>query len=275
MAGKTLWRRRIAMIERVHAGKPAQITFTCDFHELVTGDLRPGSGVEIRYDPKRIVPEGEPYMFGDRERPITAHACFRDGDQPILQPLESKAGIVVHPDIDLTGQGSMLSTSLSVPEDAERVTLWFSYPSTAGDTRYDSDYGANYCFGFPCRHITVLSATVTGDPETSGHFALSVAADVAVEEVSVRFYVVADPACAKNDASLRRTEETDRLGRAIWSMTVPAPRQAIVRFKLFYRMGRHRFKDDNGGHYYVAPQPEPERPPPPAAELAKAALAWT
>jgi hypothetical protein len=58
-------------------------------------------------------------------------------------------------------------------------------------------------------------------------------------------------------------------------MTVPAPRQAVVRFKLFYRMGRHRFKDDNGGHYYVAPQPEPERPPPPAAELAKAALAWT
>jgi hypothetical protein len=264
------------MIERIHAGKPAQITFTCDFHELVSGDLRPGSAVEVRYDPKRIVPKGEWYIFGDRGRPITAHACFRDGEQPILQPLESKAGVVVHPDIDVTGQGSMLSTSFSVPEDAERVTLWFSYPSTAGDTRYDSDYGANYCFGFPCRHVAVLGATVTTDPETSsGRFVLSVAVDAVVEDVSARFYVVADPACAKSDASLRRTEEIDRLGRAIWSVTVPAPRGAVVRFKIFYRIGRHRFKDDNGGHYYLAPQPEPDRPPPPAAELAKAALAWT
>ena len=190
------------MSERVHAGKPAQITFTRDFHELVSGDLRPGAGVDIRYDPKRIVPDGEPYLFGDPGRPIVAHARFRDGDQPIARPLESQAGIVVHPDIDVTGQGSMLSTSFSVPENAERVTLWFSYPSAAGDTRYDSDYGANYCFGFPCRQIAVLGATVTGDPQaSSGDFALSVAADAAVEEVAVRFYIVADPACAKNHAN--------------------------------------------------------------------------
>ena len=167
------------MIERIHAGKPAQITFTHDFHELVTGDLRPGRPVHIRYDPSRIVPEGEAYLFGDPARPIVAHARFRDGDQAIAQPLESKAGVVVHPDTDVTGQGSMLSTSFSVPEEAERVTLWFSYPSAAGDTRYDSDYGANYCFGFPCRQVAVLAATVTSDPGTSlGHFALSVAADV-------------------------------------------------------------------------------------------------
>jgi uncharacterized protein DUF6209 len=263
------------MIERIHAGKPAQITFTHDFHELVTGDLRPGRPVHIRYDPSRIVPEGEAYLFGDPVRPIVAHARFRDGDQAIAQPLESKAGVIVHPDTDVTGQGSMLSTSFSVPEEAERVTLWFSHPGAAGDTRYDSDYGANYCFGFPCRQVAVLAATVTSDPETSlGHFTLSVAADPAVEEVAVRFYVVADPACAKNHATLRRTEEIDPLG-AVWSVGVPVPRQAIVRFKLFYRMGPHNFEDDNGGHYYFAPQPEPDRPPPPPTELAKAALAWT
>ncbi len=264
------------MSERVHAGKPAQITFTRDFHELVSGDLRPGAGVDIRYDPKRIVPDGEPYLFGDPGRPIVAHARFRDGDQPIARPLESQAGIVVHPDIDVTGQGSMLSTSFSVPENAERVTLWFSYPSAAGDTRYDSDYGANYCFGFPCRQIAVLGATVTGDPQaSSGDFALSVAADAAVEEVAVRFYIVADPACAKNHATLRRSQESDPLGRAVWSVNVPVPRQAVVHFKLFYRVGLHQFEDDNGGHYYLAPQPEPDRPPPPPAELARAALAWT
>lgn len=264
------------MIERVHAGKPAQITFTNDFHELVTGDLRPGAAVDVRYDPQRIVPADEPYLFGDPSRPIVAHARFRDGDQPTERPLESKTGIVVHPDVDVTGQGSMLSTSFAVPENAERVTLWFSYPGAAGDTSYDSDYGANYCFGFPCRQIVVLAATVTDDPRaSSADFALSVAADPAVEEVAVRYYVVADPACTKNYATLRRTEESDPEGRAVWSVSVPVPRQAVVRFGLFYRIGPHRFEDDDGGHYYLAPQPEPERPPPPSPELAKAAQAWT
>ncbi len=46
------------MIERLGAGKPAEITFTCDFHELVGGDLRPGASVLLRYDPLRIVPPG-------------------------------------------------------------------------------------------------------------------------------------------------------------------------------------------------------------------------
>ena len=32
-----------AMIERLWLGKPAEISFTCDFHELVAGDLRPGA----------------------------------------------------------------------------------------------------------------------------------------------------------------------------------------------------------------------------------------
>jgi hypothetical protein len=168
----------------------------------------------------------------------------------------------------------MLATSFSVPEDAQRVTLWFSYTTAAGDTRYDSDYGANYCFGFPCRHIAVLGATVASDPQAS-YFALSVAADVGVEEMAVRYYLVADPTCAKTHAALRRTEESDPQGRAVWSIGVPVPRQAVVRFKLFYRLGSHRFKDDNSGHYYLAPQPEPDRLPPPAPELAKAALAWT
>ena len=206
------------MIERVHAGKPAQITFTRDFHELVTGDLRPGAAVDIRYDPKRIMPEGEAYLFGDPARPIIAHARFRDGGQPIARPLESPAGIVVHPDTDVTGQGSMLSTSFSVPEDAERVTLWFSFPTAAGDTRYDSDYGANYCFGFPCRHIAVLAATVTDDPQASSyHFALSVAADVGVEEVAVRYYLVADPTCSRDsrDSAADRRKRPAGTGRVV------------------------------------------------------------
>lgn len=51
-------------------------TYTNDFHKLLYGDLRPGAELVVRYDPKRIVPEGEPYRFGDPNSPIVAHAAF-------------------------------------------------------------------------------------------------------------------------------------------------------------------------------------------------------
>ena len=47
------------MIATAYVGKPAQITFTADFHELLEGDLRPGEPVTLRYDPRRIVPAGD------------------------------------------------------------------------------------------------------------------------------------------------------------------------------------------------------------------------
>ena len=51
------WRR--TMTKRAFEGLPPQITFTSDFHELMRGDLRPGTDMRLRYDPARIVPPGE------------------------------------------------------------------------------------------------------------------------------------------------------------------------------------------------------------------------
>ncbi|MGZ9082930.1 MAG: hypothetical protein ACXW3U_12600, partial [Rhodoplanes sp.] len=93
------------MIERLGAGKPPEITFTCDFHELVGGDLRAGGPVLLRYDPLRIVPPGEPYRFGDPDRPVVAHLRFHQGATLIDVPLHSPAGLVPCPDVDSTGQG--------------------------------------------------------------------------------------------------------------------------------------------------------------------------
>ena len=98
------------MRQRLHAGKPAEITFTYDFHELVAGDLRPGGPLLLRYDPIRIVPAEEPYRFGDPERPVMAHVRFGEGEAPIDVPLRSPGGIAPCPDVDLTGQGSAVGS---------------------------------------------------------------------------------------------------------------------------------------------------------------------
>ena len=264
------------MIERLGAGKPAEITFTCDFHELVGGDLRPGGPVLLRYDPLRIVPPEDPYRFGDPEQPVIAHLSFRQGATPIDVPLRSPAGLVPCPDVDLTGQGSMLSVRIDVPADAEQLTVWFSYIMTSGEIRYDSDYGANYRFGFPSREISVARATVTRRPdEPFDLLELTVSATDAVEDVAAPFFLVADPSCAKHAARLQRVGQNGGGLGVSWRASIDVPHGAIVRFKVCYWIGGRRLTDDNTGAWYIAPEPEPERIPPPPPALLEAAAAWS
>src|SRR5512147_3256369 len=118
----------VEMIAKAYVGKPAQITFTADFHELLEGDLRPGEPVTLRYDPRRIVPAGDPYIFGSPQHPINAFAQFRDEGPVSQEVLTSPAGIVAEPKYDISGsRGSMLAATITVPDDAQRVIIWFSY----------------------------------------------------------------------------------------------------------------------------------------------------
>jgi hypothetical protein len=265
------------MRRRLHAGKPAEITFTYDFHELVGGDLRPGGPVLLRYDPIRIVPAEEPYRFGDPERAVVAHIRFREGEAPIDVPLRSPGGIVSCPAVKLTGQGSMLSAQVMLPEDADRLTVWFSYTTASGMIRYDSDYGANYGFGFPCREIAVVRATVTRQPDKPGdRFDLTVSTMQAVEEATVQFSLIGDAARIKHEARLRRVGEVAAQERGIlWAAAIDVPHGAITRFKVCYWIGGRRLVDDNMGALYLAPEPEPASIPPPPPALLEAAAAWS
>jgi uncharacterized protein DUF6209 len=265
------------MRQRLWSGKPAEITFTGDFHELAAGDLRPGGPLLLRYDPHRIVPPGEPYRFGDPDRPVTAHLQFHEGESPLDVALRSPAGIIPCPDVDLTGQGSMLSAQLTVPADAERLIVWFSYESTAGTVLYDSDYGADYRFGFPGREIDVVQATITRRPdEPFDCFDVSLSATLAIEAVTVPFFLVADRRCAKHEIQLQRTDEAGAHPEARrWVASISVPHGAIVRFKICYWIGGRRLIDDNAGAWYLAPEPEPDRTPPPTSTLLEAAAAWS
>lgn len=265
------------MRQRLRAGKPADMTFTGDFHELVVGDLCPGGSVLLRYDPHRIVPAGEPYRFGDPDRPVIAHVQFREGEAPVDVLLRSSAGSIPCPDVDLTGQGSMLSAQIDVPADAEQLTVWFSYTTASGEIRYDSDGGANYRFGFPCREIGVVQATVVRRPdEPADRFDLTVSAAEAVEDVRVRFSLVADPVHTRHEVRLPRGGEVEAGGGAtLWAAAIDVPHGAIVRFKLYYWIGGRRLKDDNTGAYYLAPEPEPDHVPPPPPAALEGAVAWS
>jgi Family of unknown function (DUF6209) len=265
------------MRERLHAGKPAEITFTCDFHELVAGDLRPGGPLLLRYDPIRIVPAEEPYRFGDPERPVMAHVRFREGEAPIDVPLRSPSGIVGCPHVTLTGQGSMLSAQVELPEDAVRLTVWFSYRTAGGVIRYDSDYGANYGFGFPCREIDVVRATVTRQPDEPGdRFDLTVSTTQVVEDATVQFSLVGDAACVKHEVRLQRVGKVGaQERRTLWAATIDLPHGATTRFKVCYWIGGRRLVDDNTGAFYLAPEPEPDSVLPPPRALLDAAAAWS
>lgn len=264
------------MRQRQRAGKPAQITFTLDFHELVTGDLRPGGSLLLRYDPHRILPAGEPYRFGQPDRPVTAHLRFHEGGAAIDVVLASPSGVVPCPAVDPTGQGSMLSAQVDVPADADRVIVWFTYAGAASTVCYDSDYGADYRFGFPCREIGVVQATVGPGPDTSAdRFELVVGAAPAVEAVTAPYTRVADPACTRYELRLQRTAERAADGQSVlWSGSNDVPHGAVLRFKVCYWIGGRRLVDDNTGAYYLAPEPEAERLPPPPPALIEAAAKW-
>ena len=263
------------MIKRAHAGQPALITFTSDFHELVTGDLCPDNPVTLKYDPKRIIPKDEDYRFGDPKRPIIAHVQFGKGKPESSQALVSQIGIIENPVNDPTGHRFVLTARFDIPPDAEELIVWFSHLAQSGEMHYDSDEGANYRFGFASYDVTVLDATVVSDPQTpySG-FAVTVAADDKIEAVSVRYRVVSDTEF-RDEKPLQKTGQHDDEGHSIWEVAgLTVPYQAMVRFKVFYWIGGQRYKDDNSGHYYLAPQPEPVKAPPPPPELARAAQAW-
>jgi hypothetical protein len=185
------------------------------------------------------------------------------------------------PDVDLTGQGSMLSARIDMPDDAERLTVWFSYAAASGETHYDSDFGANYRFGFPSRDIEVMRATVTRRPdEPLDLFELTVSTADAVEDVAAPFFLVADPACAKHEVRLEHVDQRPDTNAgsglpSLWSAAVEVPHGAIVRFKVCYLIGGRRITDDNTGAWYLAPEAEPDRIPPPPPALLEAAATWS
>jgi hypothetical protein len=167
----------------------------------------------------------------------------------------------------------MLTAEIPVPEDAEGLVMWFTYASPYTGLHYDSDSGRNFHFGFTDRHFRVLSATVAEHGGASA-FAVRAAADPAVGHVTARLTAITHRDFPKTEVALVKTGAVDG-DWPVWEVSgVDVPNGAVIRFKLYYWLADIRYKDDNNGLYYLAPQPEPEAVPPPPAALADAAKRW-
>ncbi|VVM07304.1 hypothetical protein MAMC_01550 [Methylacidimicrobium cyclopophantes] len=258
------------MIPRPFANLPPRITFTADFHELVRGNLQPGQTVTLRYDPRRIVPAGEHYVFGDPTHRITAHLLFPPTGVVAAALLSSPSGMLNSPDYDETGDGSVLVGHVVIPAGARELVAWFEYESPHGAKHYDSDFGHNFHFGFASLQVELLQADVR-----EGLLTAQVAASPEVDRLVLHWRIVGQESAGPKDVDLVRTDRRNEAGWPIWKMgQIEVPENAVVRLKLYYWIDGERYKDDNDGLYYSTGRMEEVVPPPPA-ELATALREWT
>jgi hypothetical protein len=226
--------------------------------------------VTLRYDPRRIVPPEEHYVFGDPAHRITAHLLFPPSGVLGTVTLTSPSGILTSPDYDDTGDGSVLVGQAAIPEEAGEVALWFAYESPHGETRYDSDFGRNFHFGFAADQVALLQADVR-----DGVFTARAAALPAVGRLVVQWRIVGREQDGPTDSDLDRTAGRTEAGWPIWELQpVDVPQNAVVNLKLYYWIGGERYKDDDDGLYYLTAKSEGHLPPPPP-ELARAVEKWT
>lgn len=243
-------------IRRFGSEKSAQITFTLDFHELITGNLVSNTDCLISYDPTRLIPANSGYVHGDPAQPVTLNYQFSSNDPVNSQVLVSRVGLLASPVLEATGLGSMLEGEIAIPADAQELIIWFSYVDSNGVTHYDSDLGKNFRFRFASQDIQLLQAVVTSDPQTpySG-FGVEVAAIPAITGVTVRFSAINVPDFPKTELPLSNTGKNPD-GKIIWSIFgVAVPYRANIRFKLYYVVNGIPYKDDNAGSYFMAPIP--------------------
>jgi hypothetical protein len=245
-----------AFAERKAVAAPAHIYFTLDFREVVEGDLRPGARCHLRYDPTRM-PAPPDYAFGAPEEPIVAHVQFHDGGEVHDFPLHSKTGILRHLDIDITGHGSTLDASFPVPEDADKLIIWFSHQRAGREITYDSRYGANFEFRFVSSEIRLASATLTAAPSGATNLlSVHVAADLAINRVSIVYHVAERGLAGPEKREPLADKGTNEAGEQLWSAIFEVAFGRVVILDLAYEVDGHATLDDNNQHHYLIFPPQ-------------------
>lgn len=240
------------MKQRPRLNRSARLVFTRDFHELRRGRLEQRADCTIAYDPGRIIPEAEPYHFGDPERPIVAHLRFRAGGPVADLVLRSRVGMHHHVPLTSKGEGALLTGTSQIPDDAQWIEVWFTYLCTDRTTRYDSDYGRNYTFRF-LHDVRLLEAEIVDSPSVpTATLNCRAATTAEVEAVTFRYHITNQPRVKEVERAMQSVG-THAEGSRVWELNGdPVPTGAVLAFDFIYYVAGIRYKDDNEGQYYIA-----------------------
>jgi hypothetical protein len=207
----------------------------------------------IRYDPLRIMAAEEVEWLPATQRPIVAHCRQHPAGQVWEGAMRFSPGGRLIADFDPTGGGTALEVEFPLEPGTDEVECWFSYVDGSGDTRWDSEMGANYWLRFPTHDLEYRTAAIEARPkEALDLFHLEVESIEAVESATVRWRSTT----ALNDARYEHplAAGASAGGRKLW--TLPADRAGVVSdspiaFDVVYTVGGHKFTDDNDGSWHV------------------------
>jgi hypothetical protein len=238
---------------RMFAGDPPRITFTKDFRQLVHGDLRPGSVVTLVYDADRL-PDERSEVEGRKAWTIRAYYQFSEQGQIGTIDLWSETGEVLTKRSTEVGEGTMMTGRITIPADAESLTIWFVNTGSSGAEYWDSHFGQNYQFRFVVEDLEIDSVAMTRDPKgEAAQFQISVTAESEVSELAATYRVMNHdaPTAPLHRLPLAPLEQRTPADKRQWQGSAPVPPDAAVRFTLSYRIDGEIHTDTNSGYGYL------------------------
>lgn len=241
-----------APLLRANQGSRPQITFTSDFHELVTGDLVPGP-CSLRYDPLRLVALGD--AAGDVHH-IRAHVRFHPSGAEWQGSMELPAGLPLAELADPTGQGFMLTSTFTIPEGCDELEVWFSCTHDDGQTHWDSDFGKNHWLRFGLADLAIKSVKVKPAKKKDAAqdlLEVDLATKPKIDSVSLRWRITSQPQSPRQITPLVVGSLTSA-GKN-WTAPfdgIPVPKGATIAYDVVYTVDGRTFTDDNQGRWYIA-----------------------
>ena len=233
-------------MQRRGQGYRPRLTFTLDFHELVVGDLVSGP-CTLRYDPLRIVPRDAVPLLPRTQRPVVAHIRFHPSGQLSEIEMRFRRAGWLNVDEDPTGDGTMLQAGFDLPEGCRELECWFSYVDDNGESRWDSEMGANYWLRFPIFDLpSIEPAVIARLDKPLDLFRLEVQAVPEVSAVNVRWRYTNAINTERFERQLTRVGGKWNLGDG-----AEVASNTPLAFDLVYFVNNHKYTDDNQGTWYV------------------------
>ncbi len=239
------------MLKRRARGKRPQFIFTSDFHELTRGDLQPGPCV-LRYDPHRVTPPEEISSLPATQRPITAHVRSHPSGVVWQGDMRFAPASRLIADYDPTGSGTMLEIEFPITDGDDEFECWFSYTGNDGRTHWDSHMGANFRLRFPAHDLDIAVAEISARRNAAmDGLRLEVDSIPEVERVDVRWRYANAISDTRQQRALTPSSAQQRKRWILENGEAGVASNTTLVFDLVYRVGGHKFTDDNEGTWYV------------------------